>query len=61
MTMRKVTLDQIKSLKGQTKKSDVDALTDKEINEAALSDPDSVVPTEEDLKKFTTPKEREHD
>ena len=45
-------------VRGKTKKSEVDALTDKEINEAALVDPDSVVPTEADLKKFDKPKDR---
>lgn len=45
-------------VRGKTKKSEVDALTDKEINEAALADPDSVVPTAADLKKFDKPKER---
>lgn len=58
MTITKVTLDQIKALKGKTKKVEVDALTDIEINEAALADPDSMVPTEADLKKFDKPKER---
>ena len=58
MTITKVTLEQIKALKGKTKKSEVDALTDKEINEAALADPDSVVPTAADLKKFDKPKDR---
>lgn len=61
MTVRKVSLDKIKSMKGQTKKSEVDALTEKDINEAALSDPDSVVPTEKDLKEFGKPKERKDD
>lgn len=61
MTVRKVSLDQIKYLKGKTKKSEVDDLTDKDINEAVLSDPDSVVPTEKELKEFGNPKERKHD
>ncbi|WP_293635239.1 hypothetical protein [Shewanella sp. CG12_big_fil_rev_8_21_14_0_65_47_15] len=41
--------------------SEVDALTDKDINEAVLSDPDSVVPTEKELEEFGKPKERKHD
>ncbi|MCS6180046.1 hypothetical protein [Shewanella baltica] len=61
MTVRKVSLDQIKYLKGKTKKSEVDDLTDKDINEAVLSDPDSVVPTKKELEEFGKPKERKHD
>lgn len=52
MAKVKVKFDEIKFLKGKTKKEEVDSLTDSEINEAALSDPDSAVPTEDELNEF---------
>ncbi len=62
MTLKKFSFEEIKNLKGKTKKSEVDSITDKDIAEAVLSDPDSTVPTEEELKEFTKPKERKkHD
>ncbi len=59
MATVKVNLEQIKKLKSKTNKEKFDALTDSEILEAALSDPDSVVPTEEELKEFKRPKDRD--
>jgi len=52
MAIKKVQLNEIKNSKGKTKKDDVDSLTDLQINEAALSDPDSAVLTDEELKEF---------
>lgn len=59
MAIVKISLDEIKNLRGKTDKEKFDALTDSEILEAALSDPDSVVPTEEELKEFKKAKDRE--
>ncbi|ELE6572951.1 hypothetical protein RMQ49_004447 [Vibrio parahaemolyticus] len=61
MTIKKVSIENLKFSRGQTDKEQLEALSDKEINESALSDPDSVVPTEKELETFGTPKEREHD
>ncbi|EMJ3467370.1 hypothetical protein [Vibrio harveyi] len=58
MTIKKVSIENLKFSRGQTDKKQLEALSDREINEAALSDPDSVVPTEKELEVFGTPKER---
>lgn len=58
MTLKKFSFDEIKNLKGKTKKSEVDSLTDKDITEAVLSDPDAVLPTEKELEEFKKPKDR---
>lgn len=52
MATKKLTAEEARRLKGKTDWSRVDALTDEEIEHAASSDPDSVLPTEEDLKEF---------
>jgi len=59
MAKVKISLDQIKKLKSKSNKEKFDALTDSEILEAALSDPDSAVPTEEELEEFKRPKDRD--
>ncbi|ELI0636569.1 hypothetical protein [Vibrio harveyi] len=58
MTIKKVSIENLKFSRGQTDKKQLEALSDREINEAALSDPDSVVSTEKELEAFGTPKER---
>jgi len=52
MTIRKITSDEVKSIKGDTDWDEVDNLTDEEIEKAAKSDPDSALPTDEELKGF---------
>jgi len=52
MTIRKITSDEVKSIKGDTDWDEVDKLTDEEIEKAAKSDPDSALPTDEELKGF---------
>lgn len=47
------TAEEAKKLKGDTDWDLVDKMTDEEIHQAALDDPDCAVSTEEDLKKFT--------
>jgi len=52
MAIKKITSDEAKKIKGQTDWAEVDKLTDEEIEEAAKSDPDSALPTDEELKNF---------
>ena len=52
MTIKKITPEEAKNLKGKTDWEEVDKLTDEEIEEAAKSDPDSALPSDEELKKF---------
>ena len=52
MTIKKISAEKAKKVKGKTNWEDVDNLTDEEIEEAAKSDPDTALPTEEELKKF---------
>jgi len=57
MTTKKYTLEEIEELKNQGK-SDLkrlEEMTEKELEEAAKSDPDSAWPTDEELKKFKRP------
>jgi len=57
MTTKKYTLEEIEKLKNQGK-SDLkrlEEMTEKELEEAAKSDPDSAWPTDEELKKFKRP------
>ena len=51
MATKKINFNDIKNSKGKTNKHDVESLTNTQINEAALSDPDSVVLTDEELKE----------
>ena len=48
----RVTLDPNNPTKGETDWARVDAMTEREVHEAALSDPDAQPTTEEDLKQF---------
>ena len=59
MAIVKVSFDQLKKSKGKTKKSEVDAITESEILESALSDPDSLIPTKDELSEFKKPKKRD--
>jgi hypothetical protein len=52
MAIKRVTFDEIKNLRGSTKKEDLAKLKDHEINEAALADQDSAVPSDKDLSEF---------
>ncbi|MEI8704093.1 hypothetical protein [Pseudoalteromonas sp. B62] len=58
MTIVKVSFEQLKKSKGKTSKSEVEKISESEILESALNDPDSSIPTEEELKEFKKPKER---
>ncbi len=46
------TLEEAKTLKGMSDLARIAAMTEEEISQAALSDPDSALPTEEELKQF---------
>ena len=59
MAIKKISLDNIKSSRGRTSKDELDKISDSQIAESVLSDKDSVMPTEEELKEFSTPKNRE--
>jgi len=52
MAIKKITSEEAKNIKGKTDWEKVDNLADDEIEKAAKSDPDSSLPTDEDLKKF---------
>ena len=56
--IKKVSWDEIKSLKGKTKKEDLALIGEVEIQKAVINDPDTVIPTKKELKTFTQPKER---
>jgi hypothetical protein len=47
------TAEEAKKLKSDTDWDSVEKMTEEEVHQAALDDPDCVVSTEEDLKKFT--------
>ena len=52
MTIKRVKYEDIKNQKGVTKKEDLDKMTDAEVIERAISDPDAPVPSEKELKEF---------
>lgn len=52
MAIKRYTAEEAKKLKSDTDWEKVQELTDEEIREAALSDPDAQPLTEEELKKF---------
>ena len=52
MTIKKISADEVKKTKGKTEWDKVDNLTDEEIEKATKDDPDSALPTEEELKEF---------
>jgi hypothetical protein len=47
-----VSIDEVKALNGDSDAARIAAMTEEEIIQAALSDPDSALPTEEELKQF---------
>jgi len=52
MAIKRVKLDDVKKLKSRTDYDRVDQMTDEEIERAAREDPDSALPTEEQLSEF---------
>ena len=52
MGTKKVRLDEIAKLKGKTDKKEFDELSDEDIEGAAKEDPDSALPTEDELREF---------
>jgi hypothetical protein len=55
MAMKRVELSDLKKTKGKTDFEALEKLTDEEIEKAAREDPDSALPTEEELKQFRRP------
>lgn len=58
MTIKRISVEEAKRIKGSTDWERIDKLTDAEIEEAARSDPDSALPTDEELKRFRRVKEK---
>ena len=58
MTIKRITEEEAKKLKGRTKWEEVDKLTDEQIEEAARCDSDSALPTDEELRDFKPAKKR---
>lgn len=56
MTIKKIFAEEAKKMKGKTNWKEFDEITDDEINEAAKSDHDSALPTDEELEQFKTVK-----
>ena len=52
MCIKKYTEEELKKLKDNTDYEKVGDLTDEEIEEGSESDPDSLAPSEDELKKF---------
>ncbi|WP_205827998.1 hypothetical protein [Microbulbifer sp. SH-1] len=52
MCMKKYSEEELKNLEDKTDYEKVDNLTEEEIEEGSKSDPDSITPSDEDLKKF---------
>ena len=57
MAIKRYTLEEIEELKDQSDTERLKNMTDEEINEAAKSDLDSALPTDEELKQFKRPSE----
>ncbi len=58
MAIKKISSEEAKKSKGKTDWDKVDALTEEEIEDAAKDDPDSALPTDEELKEFKPVKPR---
>ncbi|PID42938.1 MAG: hypothetical protein CSA52_02010 [Gammaproteobacteria bacterium] len=52
------TLEELRKMKGETDIERIKNTTEKEIMEQSISDPDTPYLTDDELKEFTTPKER---
>lgn len=59
MTIKKISAEEARKQKGKTNWEEVDKITDEEIEEATQSDPDTALPTEEELKQFKPVKKEE--
>jgi len=57
MAIVRHTKEELKKTQGKTDKERLKNITEKELEEAAKSDPDSAWPTDEELKKFKRPSE----
>ena len=59
MTDKSYTLEEIKKMKSKTDYERLKKMTNEEIEQAAKDDPDSALPTDEELKKFKRVKQDE--
>ncbi|MBH0056375.1 hypothetical protein I6F65_05335 [Pseudoalteromonas sp. SWXJZ94C] len=58
MAITKITAEEANKSKGTTNWDDVDALEDSEIEKAASEDPDSALPTDDELDEFKPVKKK---
>ncbi|SBS35237.1 hypothetical protein MSP8886_03319 [Marinomonas spartinae] len=61
MAIKKITAEQAKKLKSKTNWQEVDEITDEEIERAAKDDPDSALPTNEELDEFKPVKNKKEE
>ncbi len=52
MAIKKITAEEVGKSKGSTNWDDVDALDDNDIEKAASEDPDSALPSDDELDEF---------
>lgn len=60
MTIKRVSLKNIANLKGSTNKSEVDALTESDIKQGILKDPDTPNLNDKELEEFKEPSSKGH-
>lgn len=56
MSIKRIKFDDIKNSKGSSNKQEVDELTEKDINEAILKDPDTPNLLDSEINEFKKPK-----
>ena len=61
MTVTRIKKEDLKHQKGTTDWERVEQLTDEEIREAARNDPDTALPTEEELREFKRKQDGKND
>ncbi len=59
MAIKKISAEEAKKQKGKTNWEEVDKITEEEVEKAAKSDPDTNLPTDEELKQFKPIKKKE--
>lgn len=58
MAIKKITAEEASKSKGTTNWNEVDALADSEVKKAASEDPDSALPTDDELDEFKPVKKK---
>lgn len=59
MAIKKISAEEAQKLKGTTNWEEVDNITDEEIEKTSKDDPDTALPTDEELKQFKPVKKKE--